>query len=155
MHSHPNNLPLYFVPLFPVFFVGMWCLASAMVSLIGGWLALSRRFRAQSEPYGDAPTAGPFFYSVYMRFQTHYSGVVRLTAAPDGLNFSVLLLFRVAHPPLFIPWDEIVFTRGSFLCWRYVVLTLGRQEKIPVRISERMARNLRILDRMAASESQV
>jgi hypothetical protein len=87
-----------------------------------------------------------------MRFQTRYSGVLRMTAGYDGLSISVLILFRVAHPPLFIPWDEIVFSRSSFLWWRYVVLTLGRQENIPMRISERMARNLGILDRLATSE---
>jgi hypothetical protein len=150
-----NDLPLYFVPLFPLFFVGLWCLVSAVVSLIGGWLELGRRFRAQSQPYGDAPTAGPFFYSVYMRLRTHYGNVIRMTAAPDGLYLSVLFLFRVAHPPLFIPWDEIAFTRASFLWWRYVILTLGRQEQVPMRISERMARDLRILHRVAASESLV
>jgi hypothetical protein len=117
---------------------------------MGGWLVLSRRFRAESEHRGDGSTAGPLFYSIYMRFRTHYGSVIRVTAAHDGLYLSVLFLFRIAHPPLFIPWSEIEFSRSSFLWWRYVVLTLGRQEKVPMRISERMARELRILDRMAA-----
>jgi hypothetical protein len=36
--------------------------------------------------------------------------------------------------------------KTKFLWQRYVVLTLGQQEHIPMRISERLARNLGILD---------
>lgn len=118
-----------------------------LISFQSGWLALSRRFRRQSDPYGETRTVGPFFYTVYMRLWGHYSSVIRLTAASDALYASVLLPFRIGHPPLRIPWDEIQFGRTKFLFWTFAVLTLGREEKIPMRISLRMARNLGILDR--------
>jgi hypothetical protein len=38
--------------------------------------------------------------------------------------------------------------RTKFLWQRYVVLTLGEQERIPMRISERMASNLGLLDKI-------
>jgi hypothetical protein len=59
----------------------------------------------------------------------------------------VLFLLRIGHPPLRIPWDEIRFSRTNFFFRSYVVLTLGNEEKIPMRIPLRMARNLGILDR--------
>jgi hypothetical protein len=83
-----------------------------------------------------------------MQFWGHYSSVIRMIAAEDALYLSVLFLFRVGHPPLCIPWDEIQFGRTRFLFRRYVVLTLGKTERIPMRISERMARNLGILNRL-------
>jgi len=83
-----------------------------------------------------------------MRFRVNYSSVIRLIAADDALYLSVLFLFRVGHPPLCIPWKEIQFGRTKFFWWRYVVLILGEQERIPMRISERMARKLGILERM-------
>lgn len=82
-----------------------------------------------------------------MRLWGHYSSAIRLTAASDALYASVLLPFRIGHPPLRIPWDEIQFGRTKFLFWTFAVLTLGREEKVPMRISLRMARNLGILDR--------
>jgi hypothetical protein len=82
-----------------------------------------------------------------MRGWSHYSSVIRLTAATDALYVSVLFPFRIGHPPLRIPWDEIQFGRTKFFFRSYIVLTLGNQEKIPMRISLRMARNLGILDR--------
>jgi len=71
-----------------------------------------------------------------------------MTAAEEGLYLSVLLLFRVGHPPLCIPWKEIQISRTKHFWSRFVVLMLGNSERIPMRISERMARNLGILNRL-------
>jgi hypothetical protein len=122
-----------------------------LISVMTGWFVLGKRFRQQSEPYGETRSAGPFFYTIYMRCWSHYSSVVRLTAAADALYVSILFLFRIGHPPLRIPWDEIQFGRTKFLFWTFFVVTLGNEEKIPMRISERMARNLGILDRCPVS----
>jgi hypothetical protein len=133
---------------FVIGFAALWCGIGYLVSFLTGWFALSLRFRKQSEPYGEARSAGPFFYTIYMRFWSHYSSVIRLTAASDALYLSVLMFFRIGHPPLRIPWDEIRFSRTKFFLRPYIVLTLGLEEQVPMRISLRMARNLGILDRV-------
>ena len=130
-----------------VFVIAVWCLTSYLIGLMTGWLALARRCRAQSESYGDAKSAGPFFYTIYMRYWTHYSSVIRLTATTDVLYASVLFPFRIGHPTLRIPWNEIRFGQARRFMSTYVVLTLGNEEQIPMRIPVRMARNLGILDR--------
>ena len=144
---NPNTPPPWFPPLFPIIFIAAWVLVCLLIGSMSGWLALAARFRQQSDPCGETRTAGPWFYAVYMRFWTHYSSIVRITAAEDALYLSVLLLFRMGHSPLRIPWSEIRLSQTKYFWRRYVVLTLGLQESIPLRISERMARNLRILER--------
>ncbi|MGH9561748.1 MAG: hypothetical protein ACRD3S_09865 [Terracidiphilus sp.] len=131
-----------------------WCTIPFLISLASGWLCLSKRFRRQSEPYGETKTAGPLFYTIYMRGWIHYSGGVRLTAASDALYASVLFLLRVGHPPLRIPWSEIRFGQTTFFFRSYIVLKLGTEEKIPMRISRRMAGKLGILGRVQ-SDSEV
>ena len=123
------------------------CAVSFLISLQSGWFSLSRRFKRQADPYGDTKTAGPFFYTVYMRWWSKYSSVIRLAAAGDALYVSILFPLRIGHPPLRIPWDEIRFGRTKFFFRTYIMLTLGNEEKIPMRIPLRMARNLGILDR--------
>lgn len=147
MQANFHTLPPYFLSVLPVFFVAVWALACLLVGSMSGWSALAARFKKQSEPYGETRSTGPWFYTVYMRFWVHYSSVVRITAADDALFLSVLLPFRAGHPPLRIPWNEIRPSRAKYLCRRYMVLTLGLQEQIPLRISERMARNLGIPQR--------
>jgi hypothetical protein len=127
------------------------CSVCFLISFVSGWFTLSRRFRKQAEPYGETRRAGPFFYEVNLRFWTRYSSVIRMTAAADALYLSVLFPFRIGHPPLCIPWKEIKFGKTKFLWRRYVILTLGEEERIPMRISERMADKLGILDRLTSS----
>ena len=134
-----------------IFVGGTWCASSFLISAMTGWLTLARQFKSESQPYGDSKTAGPFFYTVYMRLWSHYSCVIHLTAAADALYASVLFPFRIAHPPLRIPWNEIRVGRTKLFFLTYIVLTLGNEERIPMRISQRMARNLGILDRCPVS----
>ena len=150
MQAGPNDLPLYDWVFFTALGVAFWCFICFIIGIQSGWFSLSRRFRAQAEPYGQIKSAGPFFYTVYMRFWLHYGSVIRMTATDDALYLSVLFPFRIGQPSLRIPWKEIQIGRTMFLWMRYVVLTLGDQERIPMRISERMARKLGVLERVAA-----
>lgn len=147
MRSYSNHFWTVWVYIYPIFFVTLWCVVSYCISFLSGWHALIQRFRAQTEPYGDVKSVGPFFYSVRMRYKANYNSAIRLSVASDALYVSVFFLIRVGHPPLAIPWSEIKFRRSTSFGRRYLVLTLGNTEQVPMRISERMARNLGILER--------
>ena len=148
MQADPTPLAPYFLLIVPATVVCIFCGVSYLSSLLTGWHSLGARFRAESEPYGDVRAAGPFPYTIYMGFWAHYSGCIRMRAAEDGLYLSVIFFLRIGHPPLRIPWNEIQFSRTKYFWRRYVVLTLGDEEKIPMRISQRMAAKLGILDRV-------
>lgn len=147
MQASSNELSPYFPYFFPIFFLALWAISDLTMSFLSGWHLLSKRFRAPSEPYGDTRSAGPFFCQVRMRFRTMYNGGIRITTAEDALYLSVIFTLRVGHPPLRIPWNEIEMSKTKYLWFRYVILTLGKQEAIPMRISERLACKLGILDR--------
>ena len=151
MTHNPSETPTILLPLVLLAFAAFWCFVVALCSWLTGWASLARRFRAQSEPYGDVRTAGPWLLTIYMRFWTHYSGVVKMTAAADALYLRIMFMFRPGHPPLRIPWSEIAFSRTRYFFCRYVVLTLGKEEKVPLRISERAARKLGLNERMVAA----
>jgi hypothetical protein len=148
MQANANQLPPYFLLIVPTVMVGILCFISFLSGVLSGWQKLSQRFRAQSEPCGETKSAGPFPYTVYTRYWSHYNSMIRMTAAEDALYLSMIFVFRIGHPPLRIPWSEIEFGRTKFLWRSYVVLTLGEQERIPMRISERMASKLGILERV-------
>lgn len=148
MQAGPHPLPPYFLVIVPTVIVSVFCFVSYLSGVLSGWQRLSQRFRAESEPCGDVRVAGPFPYTVYTRYWSHYSSIIRMTAAEDGLYLSVLFLLRIGHPPLRIPWNEIRITRTKCLWQNLVLLTLGNEEKIPMRISEGMARKLGILERI-------
>ena len=149
MQAGQHNLPLYLLPLL---LIVLWSLASILVGVMSGWHKLAKRFTAESEPVGEVHTAGPFFFTVYWRFWSHYSSIVRVTSARDALYLSVILPYRIGHPPLCIPWSQIILGKEKRYWRTYIVLTLGDEERIPLRISERMARKLEILERLPSYE---
>jgi hypothetical protein len=151
MQASLNPLPPYFVLIVPLVVVSVYCFACYLSSILTGWHQLSKRFRAESEPYGYTRTAGPFPYTVYTRYWSHYSSCIRITAAEDSLYLSMIFFLRIGHPPLRIPWSEIQFSRTRCFWQQLVVLTIGEQERIPMRISKRMASKLGILERLPSS----
>jgi len=145
-----NHVPADLLLFLMALFAAVLSVAGLLSSILAGWYPLSKRFSALSEPYGQTKSAGPFFYGVKMRW-TNYANVVRIVAAENAIYISMLFLLRLGHPPLCIPWKEIKISSAKFLWRRYVVLTLGEEERVPMRISERMARNLGILDRIPSA----
>jgi len=139
--------PFALIALFAI----LWSAFGFFTSYISGWLLLSRSFTSGTLPQGDTQTAGPFLTRIYLRFWAQYGGVTRLTTVEDGLYLSVVLLFRVGHPPLRIPWNEISVGRTRYMFQRFVVLTLGRRQQIPMRITDSMALKLGILDRFPSA----
>lgn len=133
----------------PALSVGFFCFMSYLSGVISGWHELSQRFFTQSEPYGATRSAGPFFFVVYARYWTHYNWAICMTSADDALYLSVYFLLRIGHPPLRIPWSEIKIARTKYFWQHFIVLTLGNQERIPMRISERMASKLGLLERLS------
>ena len=153
MQAAPPQPFLNVLPGILVFVFAGWWIALYVISRFSGWHALATRFRAQSEPTGPMESAGPFLYTVYLRNWAHYNSVIRVTAAQDALYLSALLPFRFAHPPLRVPWEEISFGRTQLFRRDYMVLTLDREEQIPMRISMRMARKLGLLQRLPDASS--
>ena len=126
---------------FWVAFPDLWVAISFFIAGVGGWAALVRAFR-RHEPL---PRDRWDFQSGGMRWWTTYSSVLTVGANPRGLFLSVTLpLFRVGHPPLFIPWTEISSSglSGRWL-WRWVELRLGRELAIPFRISPGLVERLK------------
>ncbi len=83
-----------------------------------------------------------------MRHGIDYSNFIRLTPGDDALYLSIILPFRVGHPTLCIPWTDIESGKTTHKLERFVVLTLGNKERIPLRLTERIAGRLGVLEGM-------
>jgi hypothetical protein len=132
--------------LFPAFFAGVWCLSIFALSYFSGWRKLSQRFHQTNDPKGEMRIGRGLFLTIYMRYWCHYSGVVRLIAAPDALYLSIQFLFRMGHPTLRIPWNEIRMSKARYCFREYLQLSLGSEEQVPLRMPKSLARRLGLLD---------
>jgi hypothetical protein len=140
MQTYFNNHPTAIAFIFPVFFVALWCVIFFLISQASGWAVLARRFRLTS-PFAVQSWD---WKSARMRWGANYNNCLTIGSDPIGLYLSMVFPFRFAHPPLLLPWQEVsVRRRRSMLFFKYVELSLGREEQIPLLIRENLAEQIR------------
>ncbi len=123
-----------------IVFPTIWIAACMVIGQVGGWAALAQQFEFREDFTGQRWR----LQSARMRLWVRYGNCLTVGANPDGLYVAILFLFRVGHPPLFIPWREVsIAKKGGFLLIRYVELRLGHDLLIPFRINESLANRLR------------
>jgi hypothetical protein len=118
--------------------VGIWLVVSMVISQIGGWALLAQQYRCL-EPFPETRWS---FQRAQFRWGTAYNNCLTFGADPHGLYLAVFPLFRLGHPPLFIPWREISVSRRKTLWIKQVRLQLGLERQIPVTIRENLAQKL-------------
>ena len=118
-----------------LFLVAGWCGISVLMSFLSGWWELSRNYRSTTIFDGTRFR----FQSASMRLGTSYGNCVNLGVNQNGLYLSVLFLFRLGHPPLFIPWPDVSTTKKRFLFFfKQVELRFGKYPSIRFVISQRL-----------------
>lgn len=130
-HSAPPTILLI---LFPFFFVGMWCFVSKMISSTSGWSRLAETFPARNPPSGKR-----FFMQGGRVGSARYSGVLNIYTSQEGLYLSVMFLFRVGTPPLFIPWSAIRYVKTHRFLWAETVeFDVGSPEAVTFQLPKKV-----------------
>jgi hypothetical protein len=107
-------------------FAFSWVVTGVAVSRMTGWHRLAQRFALQ----GDFPAERWRFRSATARYGSHYNNCLTIAASPMGLYMAMLWPFRIAHPPLFIPWNEITISRAKVLFWNVLRFQFGREDPV-------------------------
>ena len=118
-----------FIIAFPI----IWIVTVWLISL-GGWAQLAQRYRA---PLSLPPAASRHKWLGQYGFvnRARYGNALILTAHETGLLLETVPLFRINHPPLFIPWEA--FHNASLVTFRHhelVQLEVGHPTVATIRI---------------------
>jgi len=73
-----------------------------------------------------------------MRWIAAYHNCVTIGASPEGLYVAPFFPFRLAHPPLFIRWSEVSYSRKKVMSTSLVCFELGREQLIPFCVRENL-----------------
>lgn len=131
-----NQLEPYSVPAYILFFIALWICVCKLISVFGGWKTLSQDYQANSAFDGQKL----WLKSVAMRRWTSYSNCVNIGANKYGLYLSVLSIFRVGHPPLFIPWTDISTEAiPRRLLPDVVKFSFAKQPEVPIILFKKLA----------------
>jgi hypothetical protein len=137
-----NHHPAAFILLVVTYSVGLWTGVMYLTARFGGWSTLAARFRLQDDFSGQRWSG----QSARLRGISSYNNCLIVGADQAGLFVRPLFPFRVAHPPLFVPWSEITLHPPRLLWGRYWSrlreLHLGQTEQVPFRITTTLAARL-------------
>ena len=127
----PPVIPIGIVGWFLLLFVVAWLGACGMLSLMGGWHRLATRFRSASDINGEKYRFASMSLGSGL-FPVRYRNTLFVTVGRSGMALSVLFLFRVLHPPLFIPWSAVETVRPemSWLTKQTAVYVRGFHKRL-------------------------
>lgn len=133
-----NPVPLMLILLYPV---GLFCAVFFIISRVGGWNLLAQRFRADEPFYGESWR----WQSARFRRWCNYNNCLKVGADQGSLSLSVMMPFRLFHPALLIPWQEIEVETGKMFFGYYDTATfrIGTQERVTVRIYGKLVGRVR------------
>ncbi len=100
---------------FLVFFPLLWCGVLLILSQVGGWSTLAAYFRTNVPPRGKK-----FSMQSGQLGIVSYGSCLTITVDEAGIFLAVFPLFRLGHPPLFIPWQEFHSLRERRMLFRRV-----------------------------------
>jgi hypothetical protein len=120
-------------PLFPVFFVGMWCLVLFQLSRMSGWHKLSKFFESKEKVEGK-----------YYRFQSasmkkiNFGSSLEVGVNEIGLILVPFIIFRLFHKRLFIPWHYIETEKVKRFFFKGYRLTFKEVNGVYLEVSDRL-----------------
>ena len=133
----PDTFETAFKIAFPILFIVGWIFALRQLAWSSGWKDL-----AESYPAKDfAGTKRRFQSALVGRVQ--HNGILTIGANNNGLYLDVWFPFSAGHPPLYIPWTNVVRVhREKRFFTNFVVLTFADQPHAMLHLWPRTAKRL-------------
>ena len=98
-------------------------------------MKLASNYRAADSLPLDESARKTSFQTAYMRWLTTYGNCLKFRTNSQWLLISVGLPFRIGHPPLIVPWDDVTVIRGKGILKHFVELRFRRAPTVPIRVS--------------------
>jgi hypothetical protein len=134
----PAQWPALLPVLIPVFFVSLWTGACHLVAVVGGWKSLADSYASTDTFEGKQLwwRHGRFNHSI------GYNGCLNLGAGARGLHLSVMVLFRLGHAPLLIPWSDITLSESRFWLVKSTTFSFSRVPTVQLHLRPTLAQKL-------------
>ncbi len=112
----------------------LFLLIGFVLSVVSGWQELARRYRA------TAPPRGTRFGAVTGRVgPVNYNSSLTIYVSSEGLYLTILKLFRLSHPDLFIPWGAVTGRQAArTLFFDAVDLAIGQPYLATIMLPKRV-----------------
>lgn len=115
----------------------VWITISFFLSLAGGWFNLSRRYKSPRTYYEDRYS----FQSAAFRYVVSYNRCLTIGGDERGLHMSAMFPFRLCHPPIYIPWEDVTKSRRESRLFG-IRLSFRKTPSVPINLTKFMVQQL-------------
>jgi len=116
---------------FPVVLPLVWIGFNCVVSYTGGWWDLAKAYPLDHEFPEKQSWRAP---QVFLSALGTYRNLVHVGVDREGLYLRVAPLFRVAHPPIFVPWKDISYSQKKRFFREMTKFRFRHKPDIPVHL---------------------
>ena len=127
----PYGYILTFVPIW----IAGWVILSVLSSAVSGWSELAGCYRADQAIQGRTF----LFQSARMKNFTGFRATLIVRVNEAGLHLSLLPIFRIGTPSLFIPWADVSGVYKHSWIGPMVEYRFRKSPQVPFIISQRLA----------------
>ena len=120
-------------------FLFLWTFVPIVIGYVSGWASLAGQFRFRD----NFSCTRWSWQNGQMRFMMNYNRCLTLRASEQGLSLAMNPLFRLGHPPLFIPWSEVSVQPQRILFFTGTRFQLGRENPVPLWVRQTLAEQLK------------
>ncbi|MAX25005.1 MAG: hypothetical protein CMJ19_10920 [Phycisphaeraceae bacterium] len=83
----------------------VWCLVVWVIAKVFGWQKIARIY-PMTHKIPNEKTVG--MQSLRIGYFSQYNNAITYGFSDQGLSLQVLSIFRLGHPPIFIPWEDLL-----------------------------------------------
>ncbi len=130
----------WIIPLALLGFVAFWSFVVWLIALFGGWRRLAEHYRDFDNYFGRKLRGKSGRFG-----GTSYSGVLVFGADFTGMYLAVSPFFRIGHPPLFIPWNDIQMEEQQRIFMTYTTLTFEKVPKVKLMVPSKVMAQVQAL----------
>lgn len=122
---------LFILIAFPIFFSALWIGITLLMSFIGGWGKVGKKYGATGAP----PQGRVLKHVTGMFGMTRYKNVLTVITTDTGLYIENRKVFRPGHPPLFIPYTSIFQAQKQTLFfWEFIAFRVDAPPLAGIRL---------------------
>lgn len=131
----------------PVVFLSFWLFMSYWLSEMSGWRYLAQKYPNQKRFSGEKI----YFQSLGMQQaelplinRGSYGNCITIGLDQDGVSLFILPFFRFAHPPIYVPWQDVAMqVISNQVLWRvtFVKVSFAKSD-IAIYISHALAQKI-------------
>ncbi len=119
-----------------VVFLACWAGTSWALARVGGWARLAARYAQGGRPFVGERRR---FARVRLGWLANYGRTLDAGRGPAGIRLALLPLLAVGHPPLLIPWDELLSAETKGIGpFRRVVLRFEAAPEVGVAVAPKL-----------------